>query len=71
MRRGSGSGKVIMKFGTDMADKMALPYFQEGSLEDPWFVSRCGFEVADWIWLDLAKYQQDGEHTKEMRDKNV
>ena len=62
MRRGSGSGKVLMKFGTDMADKIGLPCFLEGSLEDPWLVSR------EWIRggrLDLAKYQPDGEHAKE------
>lgn len=54
-----------MKFGTDMADKMGLPCFLEGSLEGLGLYRASGFEVVDWIWLDLAKYPQGDEHAKE------
>jgi len=56
---------MLMKFGTDMADNMGFPCFLEGSLEGLGLYHASRFEVVDWIWLDLAKYQQDDEHAKE------
>ena len=59
MRR--GAGKMLMKFGTDIADELGLPCFLEGSPEGLGLYRACGFEVVDWIWLDLTKYQDGGE----------
>lgn len=56
-----GAGKMLMKFGTDIADQMRLPCFLEGSPEGLGLYRASGFEVVDWIWLDLAEYQDDSE----------
>jgi GNAT superfamily N-acetyltransferase len=61
MRR--GAGKMLMKFGTDMADEAGLPCFLEGSPEGLGLYRASGFEVVGWIWVDLKKYQDAGEQT--------
>lgn len=60
MRR--GAGKLLMRFITDMADEMGLPCFLEGSPEGLALYRASGFEVVGSIWVDLAKYQDGGEH---------
>jgi hypothetical protein len=71
MRR--GAGRMFMKFGTDIAHEMALPCFLEGSPDGLGLYRASGFEVVDWIWLDLAKYQDGGEPTgqKHARQERV
>jgi hypothetical protein len=61
MRR--GAGKMLMKFGTDMADEVGLPCFLEGSPEGLGLYCASGFGAVGWIWLDLKKYQNTGEQT--------
>jgi GNAT superfamily N-acetyltransferase len=61
MRR--GAGKMLMKFGTDIADEVGLPCFLEGSPEGLGLYRASGFEVVGWIWVDLKKYQSADEQT--------
>lgn len=67
MRR--GAGKMLIKFGTDVADDMELPCFLEGSPEGLSLYRTSGFEVVDWIWLDLAKYQNGGDQAGRMYER--
>jgi GNAT superfamily N-acetyltransferase len=58
-----GAGKMLLKFGTDIADEMGLPCFLEGSPEGLGLYRASGFKVVGWIWVDLKKYQNIGEQT--------
>ena len=51
-----GAGKLLVKYGTELADEMGLPCFLEGSPEGYGLYSSCGFEQVGTIWIDLAKY---------------
>ena len=60
---------MLMKFGTDIADELGLPCFLEGSPEGLGLYRACSFEVVDWIWLDLTKYQDSGERAGQEQER--
>jgi GNAT superfamily N-acetyltransferase len=68
-----GAGKMLMKFGTDIADEMGLPCFLEGSPEGLGLYHANGFEVVGWIWVDLMKYQNPDEQTmpEDLKEERV
>jgi hypothetical protein len=68
MRR--GAGKMLMKFGINMADEMRLPCFLEGSPEGLSLYRGSGFVVVDWIWLDLAKYRDRGAEVEQGHERH-
>ncbi len=51
-----GAGKLLVKYGTNLADEMGLPCILESSPEGYGLYSSCGFERVGAIWVDLAKY---------------
>lgn len=52
-----GAGKLLVRFGTDLADELGLPCFLEGSPEGEGLYRSCGFEPVGVIWMDLDKYR--------------